>query len=112
MEQTREIGRLAFICSDISCVTSVVGKWLGIQATVGREDTLEKVKALLEHEAFDINNPNNVYSVIGGFCMGNPYGFHSRGEESYEFLADQVIRLDPKNPQVRIGVLGDERPGN
>ena len=67
---------------------------------VPREDTLDKVKDLLKHEAFDMNNPNKVYAVIGGFCMANPYGFHSRVEESYQFLADQVIALDSTNAQV------------
>lgn len=72
-----------------------------------RRETLDDVKALLEHEAFDISNPNNVYALVGGFCIGNPFGFHSRKEESYQFLADMVIQLDRKNPQVRRRTRGN-----
>lgn len=75
-------------------------KWLGIQAGASRADALDVVKKLMDHEAFDITVPNKVYSVIGGFCSGNPYGFHTAGEEGYNFLADTVIKLDGLNPQV------------
>eukprot|EP00188_Purpureofilum_apyrenoidigerum_P002948 Plantae.Rhodophyta-Purpureofilum_apyrenoidigerum.ctg2994.p1 GENE.Plantae.Rhodophyta-Purpureofilum_apyrenoidigerum.ctg2994~~Plantae.Rhodophyta-Purpureofilum_apyrenoidigerum.ctg2994.p1 ORF type:complete len:956 (+),score=186.46 Plantae.Rhodophyta-Purpureofilum_apyrenoidigerum.ctg2994:40-2907(+) len=78
----------------------VVLKWLGIQAGAPREDALDVVKNLMNHEAFDITVPNKVYSVIGGLCGGNPYGFHVRGQESYDFLAEQVLKLDALNPQV------------
>mmetsp|Transcript_2749 Transcript_2749/g.4825 ORF Transcript_2749/g.4825 Transcript_2749/m.4825 type:complete len:551 (-) Transcript_2749:97-1749(-) len=85
----------------------VVDKWLRLQATAPRTDALEIVKRLVSHPAFNISNPNNVYAVLGGFSMGNPFGFHSaepRGA-SYEFLADQVLRLDSMNPQVAARIV-------
>jgi len=78
----------------------VVLKWLGIQAGAPREDALQVVKKLMNHEAFDMTVPNKVYAVIGGLCGGNPYGFHVGGQDSYDFLAEQVLTLDSMNPQV------------
>jgi aminopeptidase N len=78
----------------------VVDKWFSIQATSQRADTLTEVKALLNHPAFQIRNPNKVYALIGGFAGGNIVRFHDRSGAGYEFLADQVLRLDALNPQV------------
>jgi aminopeptidase N len=75
----------------------VVQKWLRTQSTSMAEGVLETVRHLLNHKAFDINNPNDVYSLLGGFAYAN---LHHVGLEGYEFLADQIIRLDRINPQV------------
>ena len=78
----------------------VVEKWLNIQATSIIPDTLDHVKALMEHEAFSMSNPNKVRSLIGRFCMGNIKQFHAADGSGYEFLADNVIELDKRNPQI------------
>ncbi len=77
----------------------VVDKWLAIQAGSRLPDTLEKVKALMEHVAFNIRNPNKVRSLIGTFAA-NPVRFHDAGGAGYAFLADQVLAIDPLNPQI------------
>ena len=84
----------------------VVNKWLSIQAISSRVDTLDGVVRLLEHPSFDIRNPNNVYALIGGFCSGNQVRFHAADGAGYRFLADQIIRLDPFNPQVASRLAG------
>ncbi|MGR0183271.1 aminopeptidase N [Azospirillum aestuarii] len=84
----------------------VVDKWFGVQATSHRPDTLERVTALLAHPAFEIRNPNKVYALIGGFAGGNPVRFHDTSGAGYRFLADQVLRLDPMNPQVAARMVG------
>ncbi|EWY37893.1 aminopeptidase N [Skermanella stibiiresistens SB22] len=78
----------------------VVDKWFSIQAMSERPGTLEEVKALLGHPAFEIRNPNKVYALIGGFAGGNPVRFHDIGGGGYRFLADQVLTLNALNPQV------------
>ncbi|MBT7614566.1 MAG: DUF3458 domain-containing protein, partial [Rhodospirillaceae bacterium] len=78
----------------------VVNKWLGVQGMTPRADALDRVTALLDHEAFNIRNPNKVYALIGGFVMGNPVNFHRRDGAGYAFLADRLIELDGINPQV------------
>jgi aminopeptidase N len=77
----------------------VVDKWLAVQATSRLPDTLARVKQLLEHPAFDIKVPNKVYALIRAF-VSNHVRFHTADGSGYDFLADQVIRLNRLNPQV------------
>ena len=84
----------------------VVDKWLAVQATSQAPDTLLRVKALLQHEAFSIKNPNNVRAVIGQFCRNNPIHFHAKDGSGYQFLEAQILRLDALNPQVAARMLG------
>lgn len=60
---------------------------------------VENVRNLLSHPAFDLRNPNKVYSLIGGFC-GSPVNFHAKDGSGYKFLGEIVIQLDKINPQV------------
>ncbi|MEX1058755.1 MAG: DUF3458 domain-containing protein, partial [Natronospirillum sp.] len=77
----------------------VVEKWLGMCATAPHMG-VEDIQQLLQHPAFSWHNPNRVRSVIGGFVMRNPVGFHARGNAGYRFLADTIIKLDRSNPQI------------
>ncbi len=78
----------------------VINKWLSIQATIPADDTLERVKQLMELPVFSMRNPNAVRSLIGAFAAANITGFHAEDSSGYEFLADQVIALDKINPQI------------
>jgi aminopeptidase N len=77
----------------------VVDKWLAVQATSRRADTLARVKELLAHEAFDLRNPNKVYAIIRSFCA-NHVRFHAADGAGYAFAAERVLELDPLNPQI------------
>ena len=78
----------------------VVEKWFAIQAASDMPDVLERVKNLMQHEAFTLTNPNKVRSLIGRFCAGNIAHFHNSDGSGYAFLADQVLALDSMNPQI------------
>jgi aminopeptidase N len=78
----------------------VVDKWLAIQAGSKAPNTLQTIKKLMRHEAFDIKNPNKVYSLIGTFGHHNPIHFHAKDGEGYAFLREVVHKLDQLNPQV------------
>jgi aminopeptidase N len=78
----------------------VVDKWLSIQAMSRLPDTLETVKALTRHPAFEIKNPNKVRAVIGAFSHANPVRFHDASGAGYAWLTEQILRIDPLNPQV------------
>jgi len=84
----------------------VVDKWLGVQATSELPGTLAEVERLMQHEAFDIRNPNKVRSLVGAFCSANAVRFHDASGAGYRFLADNVLRLDPLNPQVAARMAG------
>ncbi len=83
----------------------VVDKWLTLQATSRLPGTLERVRALKAHEAFNMKNPNKVRALIGAFCSGNPAQFHQPDGAGYRFLADNVLELDPVNPQIAARLL-------
>ena len=78
----------------------VVEKWFAIQAASDLPDVLDKVKTLMQHDAFTLTNPNKVRSLIGRFCAGNIAHFHNIDGSGYAFLADQVLALDAMNPQI------------
>ncbi|XP_010541673.1 PREDICTED: puromycin-sensitive aminopeptidase-like [Tarenaya hassleriana] len=77
----------------------VVNKWFRLQATSDIPGNVESVKKLLNHPAFDLRNPNKVFSLIEGFHR-SPVNFHARDGSGYKFLGDMVVRLDKINPQV------------
>ncbi|MCF6301226.1 MAG: DUF3458 domain-containing protein, partial [Proteobacteria bacterium] len=78
----------------------VTDRWLAIQASSPAQNTLERVKNLMDHEAFSLTNPNAVRGLIAAFCGANITQFHAKDGKGYEFLADQVIVLDRINPQI------------
>ena len=87
----------------------VVDKWFSIQAMSRRADTLGAVTRLLDHPDFSLTNPNRFRSLVAAFSVANRVRFHEPGGAGYRFLADQVLRLDPLNPQIAarsVGVLG------
>ena len=77
----------------------VVNKWLAAQSTSRRPDTLATVKTLSAHPAFDIGNPNKVYALIRAFGANLPR-FNAADGSGYAFIADRVLDLHDKNPQV------------
>ncbi|MEM5316099.1 aminopeptidase N [Paraburkholderia sp. JHI869] len=81
----------------------VIDKWFALQATqrgTAQRPTIETVRALMSHSAFNIKNPNRARSLIFSFCAANPAQFHAADGSGYAFWADQVIALDALNPQV------------
>lgn len=83
----------------------VMDKWLSLQANGQTDDVLQRVRALLDQPVFDLQKPNKVRALIGGFCFGNLRGFHRVNGEGYEFLTEQVLRIDPINPQIAARLL-------
>lgn len=83
----------------------VVDKWFQVQATSQSSDTLERVLNLQNHPAFTLKNPNRMRSLLGAFCMANPYHFHSKDGRGYQLLADTVLALNVTNPQIAARLL-------
>jgi aminopeptidase N len=84
----------------------VMDKWLGVQATVPRPETLARVRELLAHPAFVFKNPNRVRALLGAFAMGNPVAFNQMGGGGYELMAERIIALDRLNPQTAARLAG------
>ncbi len=77
----------------------VVDKWLAVQSTSRRPDTLATVKALTAHPAFDATNPNKIYALIRNFGA-NLVRFNAADGSGYAFIAERILDLHDKNPQV------------
>jgi aminopeptidase N len=78
----------------------VVDKWFSLQASIPQPGTLENVRRLTTHPAFSFGNPNRVRALIGAFAQGNTTQFNRADGLGYDFVADTVLTLDPKNPQI------------
>ena len=83
----------------------VIDKWFTLQAAIPEDTTLDRVKRLMEHPAFSINNPNRVRSLIGSFAMLNQVQFNRADGAGYAFLASIVLRADELNPQLASRLL-------
>ena len=80
-------------------------KWFALQASLPEAATLERVKSLMRHPGFSMNNPNRVRSLIGVFSLSNPTQFNRVDGAGYDFLAEIVMTLDSSNPQVAARIL-------
>mgnify|MGYP005845058479 CR=1 FL=1 len=78
----------------------VIDKWFSVQATSRLPGTVRHVRALMQHPAFDLTNPNRVYALIRGFCGANPRHFHAFDGSGYALAADVISELQAMNPQV------------
>jgi aminopeptidase N len=84
----------------------IIDKWLALQAIIPEPATLDRVRALTGHSAFSMANPNRVRSLIGAFAQANHTQFNRLDGAGYDFVADIVLKLDPKNPQVAARIMG------
>jgi aminopeptidase N len=84
----------------------VVNLWFSMQACSDNIGGIQDINKLLNHDAFDIKNPNKVRSVVGAFAGQNLRHFHQQGGEGYNWLANQIIALDSLNPQIASRLLG------
>ena len=82
----------------------LMNKWFQLQATAvaqkGEPPVLTRVRMLMKHHAFSPANPNNVFSLILGFCSHNAAEFHRPDGSGYAFWIEQVLALDKVNPTV------------
>ncbi len=77
----------------------VMNKWLMIQAT-SKLANIKDIENLRNHPGFNIQNPNNVRSLIGGFVSANLVNFHNLDGSGYTFLSDCILEIDKMNPQI------------
>ncbi|MFN7026177.1 MAG: aminopeptidase N [Pseudorhizobium sp.] len=87
----------------------VIDKWFSVQATIPGAATLGRVKSLMADPHFAPGNPNRVRALVGSFAFANPSGFNRADGEGYRFLAEQILAIDPKNPQLAARILTSMR---
>ena len=84
----------------------VINKWFAVQASTFAPDALQRVRALMTHEAYDGTNPNRVRALVSMFANANPAAFHALDGSGYEFIADAVLDIGQRNPQVAARLCG------
>ena len=80
--------------------TLVMDKWFALNASVVSDNVFTQLEKLLGHPQFSLKNPNRARSLIGAFAMNNPKYFHCPTGRGYQFLAEQIAKLNEINPQV------------
>ncbi|GAA5140536.1 aminopeptidase N [Thalassotalea piscium] len=78
----------------------VMDKWFSLQAAYKGNDVFERLTKLSQHPLFSLKNPNRARSLIGAFTHSNPRFFHCSTGKGYQFLADQICKLNDINPQI------------
>ena len=83
----------------------VLLKWLALQAGSDVPSNLDAVRALADHPAFSVTNPNCCYSVFLAF-QRSPVNFHAPDGSGYAYVADAVLTVDKVNKQVAARIAG------
>jgi len=83
----------------------VLDKWLSLQAGSPLPDTVNGVRVLMKHPAFDMKNPNRVRALVGAFS-GNHLRFHAIDGSGYALVAETIRALDSINPQTAARMAG------
>ncbi|MFJ6322513.1 MULTISPECIES: aminopeptidase N [unclassified Rhizobium] len=87
----------------------VIDKWFAIQAGIPGPDALARIQRLMEAPQFKRSNPNRMRSVLGTFAFANPTGFGRADGAGYNFLADEILDIDQRNPQLAARILTSMR---
>ncbi|MCJ8277025.1 MAG: aminopeptidase N [Bdellovibrionales bacterium] len=78
----------------------VINKWLAVSALSHQDSAFENIKKMAQDEVYDQTNPNKVFSLLYNFAQYNWSYFHTTTGETYDWLADQIIDIDSRNPQI------------
>jgi aminopeptidase N len=74
---------------------NVFDKYLSL---TGMKASVLEVKTMLQGAVFTKFNPNRYRALVGVFAMSNPTQFHTKA--GYDFLCEELLRVDKINPQV------------
>ena len=75
----------------------VLDSWFAFRASIERENYIEDLENLFNHECFDIKSPNTLRSILNGFVSNNRF-FHDQEGKGYNYIANKVIEFDKINP--------------
>ncbi|MCR9059373.1 MAG: aminopeptidase N C-terminal domain-containing protein, partial [Rhodobacteraceae bacterium] len=80
-------------------------KWFMVQATAPGDGTLATIKSLFSHPLYDATNPNRVRALLQSFATGNATQFARPDGAGFELVAESVLEIDKRNPQVASRLL-------
>ncbi|GAA0783983.1 aminopeptidase N [Roseibium denhamense] len=80
-------------------------KWFMTQATAPLKDAAQVVARLMDHPLYDPSNPNKVRALLQSFASGNPTQFARVDGSGFKLVAESVLAIDKRNPQVASRLL-------
>ena len=80
----------------------VMDKWFALQARAPERDgrVFARIKQLVQHPDFKLQNPNRTRALLFSLTNHNPAAFHRTDAAGYVFWAERLIELDAINPQI------------
>ena len=78
----------------------VMEKWFQMESMSSVGGTLDRLDELMRHPGFDPKNPNKIRAVLGAFMAGNTPRFHAADGSGYSYMADRLVEIDKRNPQI------------
>ncbi len=78
----------------------VLEKWFSFESMSSISGNIKRLEQLMQHPAFDPKNPNKLRVVLGAFMSGNPVRFYATDGSGFEFIANCLIDIDKRNPQL------------
>lgn len=84
-------------------------KWFQVQATAPRPDSIARLNELMRDPLYDAANPNRIRALVQSFATGNPTQFARADGSGFDLVAEAVIAIDPRNPQVASRLLTSYR---
>lgn len=87
----------------------VIDKWLAIQAAIPGAAALDRIQGLMKMPFFKRTNPNRMRALVGTFAFSNPTGFGRADGAGYRFLAQEILDIDQRNPQLAARILTSMR---
>ncbi len=84
----------------------VIDHWFSLQSTSPEFCNVDLMERLMQDSAFSMHKPNKVYALLSGFAFANPLVFHQENGDGYDFMGQQLLKLDQLNPQVAARLAG------
>ena len=84
----------------------VIDQWFAVQGRRQHQSGVRALRALTERDDYIRTNPNRVRSLLGAFGMRNPKLFHHASGAGYRFMAEEILDMETRNPQVAARLLG------
>ena len=78
----------------------VMEKWFQMESISSVGGSIERLDELMRHAEFDPKNPNKLRAVLGAFMVGNTPRFHAADGSGYDYVADRLVEIDARNPQI------------
>lgn len=85
--------------------------WFGMNVSYAGKDAVKAATNIVQHPDFKNASPNRIRAVIGGVAA-SPEAFHKKDGSGYNYIAQEIIKLDSQNPQTAarfVDVLADFR---